>query len=112
MRVLIIYLLLAWLQSLWFPIFAQSTPPKTVVSQPDIVALLSGASASAQSPTLSARTTPRERQLARRYMKSWMEELGIEAIEHSYRWPNLHPALDILLSPLSRNQPIRHPSRR
>lgn len=99
MRTLIIYLLLAWLQSLWLPIIGQSTVPPSAVSQVDIVALLSGAQSIGQGPALTARTTSRERRIARRYMKLWMEELGLEAIEQNYRWPNLHPALDIILSP-------------
>lgn len=96
MRTLIIYLILALLLGIWLPIFGQRP---AAASQETIVALLSGAKGSDLSPPLKARTTQKERRIARLYLKQWMEELELEAKEHAYRLPNLHPALDLLLSP-------------
>jgi len=95
MRTLIIYLILALLLGIWLPVFGQQ--PTT--SQENIVALLSGAKGSDLSPPLKARTTQAERRIARLYLKQWMEELELKAEEHAYQLPNLHPALDLLLSP-------------
>lgn len=96
MRTLIIYLILAFLLGLWLPIFGQNS---NHVSQERVVALLSGAQDSDLAPALTSRTTQAERRIARLYLKQWMEELHLEAKEHRYRMPNLHPALDLLLSP-------------
>lgn len=48
---------------------------------------------------LSARSSSRERDLARDYLKDKIRSLGLEAKEHTYLMPNLNPLIDLLFSP-------------
>ncbi|NRB50663.1 MAG: Zn-dependent exopeptidase M28 [Saprospiraceae bacterium] len=98
LRTLLIFLLLVFLMGIWYPIFGQQAHGSPFTQQ-DVIAYLSGEKTASKRRKLNARTTTAERRIARLYLQEWMEELQVDAQEHGYRQPNLHPALDFLLTP-------------
>lgn len=78
---------------------ADSTPME-LSWQRDLIARLSGATPLDDGRLLSDRSTRENRSTAAELLSREITQRGLEAQQHHYRHPNIHPALDLMMPPV------------
>ncbi len=74
-------------------------PNKRLDMQQQIVAQLSGQTPIGDTTHLTSRWTPEQRAITRFYLQEIIEQLGLKAIEHKYRFANSNFGVDLLIEP-------------